>query len=296
VATFSDDIWGAGEAGPTDPLTVLRAPGGLYNTAKSAVRALYVLEILAAAGKPMRAVEIGARLGLSPSSADQILKTMVDSAHLIFNPITKLYFPSPRIARLGSSVAAHYFGDGALEGFLRAVHAAVGNRVTLSTALGPDMQVLAGLPAFRQTSFSRGPGSRASGRAYAPEPAAGVRVPVFRSSIGAAWLSAQDEKTVLATLRLCRRALGKAADDPAPILAGLERVRARGFAYGRISMDQGSSGLAMPLPATPAGIVLVVGASGPTQEMDVRLDDIVKLISAEIGRWLAPAAGKAEAS
>ncbi len=87
------------------PMRTFRHSGEIFNAAKSAIRALDVLEVLGKSARPMRAVEIGRARSGSASSADQLLKTMVDSAYLLFDPVTKRYSPSFRAARAGGNIA-----------------------------------------------------------------------------------------------------------------------------------------------------------------------------------------------
>ncbi|OYX21979.1 MAG: hypothetical protein B7Z04_00960 [Rhodobacterales bacterium 32-66-9] len=61
----------------------IRHPGERRNISKSAVRALDVLEHFAAVRRPLRATDIANALDLHPSSADQLLKSMVDAAYLL---------------------------------------------------------------------------------------------------------------------------------------------------------------------------------------------------------------------
>jgi DNA-binding IclR family transcriptional regulator len=80
------------------------------NGAKSASRALDVLELLGAVRQPVRAKQVANALALHPSSVNQLLKTMVNSGYLIFDPIKKLYRPSPRLTQFASWLVDCYWG------------------------------------------------------------------------------------------------------------------------------------------------------------------------------------------
>src|SRR4051812_36776195 len=64
----------------------------------SASRALDILEHFGDRQQPLRAKEIAQGLSLHLSSTSQLLKTMMHSGYLVFDPIKKLYSPSPRLA------------------------------------------------------------------------------------------------------------------------------------------------------------------------------------------------------
>ena len=235
--------------------------------AKSAIRALDILELLARTGKPLRAVEIASALALSPSSTHQLLKTMMDSAYLIFDPVSKRYHrivarrehrwiacrlllwarrdrPPRRCQSIGSSQAP----------------------LTISASQGSFMQIL---DVFE-------PGRNASSVIHdAPDlrpESIGLRVPIFGSCTGAAWLSAQSDETVLAIARLCRRALGQQASATSQILEIVRRVREQGYAFGGVSADDARRSIAVPFPPSRDGVVLVMAISAPTDEIRERRD------------------------
>ena len=67
-----------------------------------------MLEYFGEARRPLRAVEIAKALELHASTTDQLLKTMVDSAHLVFDARSKTYAPSHRLAGFGAWVVESY--------------------------------------------------------------------------------------------------------------------------------------------------------------------------------------------
>jgi DNA-binding IclR family transcriptional regulator len=105
-----------------------------------------------------------------------------------------------------------------------------------------------------------------------------MRIPLFGSSIGAAWLSTQTEETIRASVKLSRRELGKKANDVDAILEQVRRVAQRGYACGGISENGRFSGVTVPLPASPDGIVLVIGTAGPSDEIDARREELAASI------------------
>ena len=79
---------------------------------------------------------------LSASSADQLLKTMVDSAYLLLDPVTKRYWPSFRAARFGDAIAASYFAPELIDRLIERTHELTGELVGLFTSQGSFMQVI----------------------------------------------------------------------------------------------------------------------------------------------------------
>ena len=114
--SLSHDVFLPDETVSLSPLAIcVEEPRQGYNFSKSAVRALDILELFARIDRPLRAIDVTRLLGISPSSTIQLLKTMMDCAYLIFDPATKRYYPSPRLAEFGGWLSSKYFGDHKLQ-------------------------------------------------------------------------------------------------------------------------------------------------------------------------------------
>jgi DNA-binding IclR family transcriptional regulator len=111
------------------------------NAAKSALRALEVLEYFGSQNRPLRAFEIAQAFGLRPSSTDQMLKTLVDRAYLSFDAETKLYFPSIRLLGFASMMCREY-GGGQLRRLVIELSTETDSIVTVNTLCGIDTQVV----------------------------------------------------------------------------------------------------------------------------------------------------------
>ena len=135
---------------------------------RSATRALDVLEYFGQARRPLRAIEIARTLDLHPSTVNQLLKTMVESAHLTFDAGPKTYLPSPRLTRFSTWMVDVYGSDERLSGMIAQVQASSNEIVTLTTPNDGFMQVidLAGVD-FAAEGAERG-----------------LRVPMFSSVVG----------------------------------------------------------------------------------------------------------------
>jgi len=275
----SHDVWSPNATVNLSPFARVRERGEIGNVAKSAIRALDIVELLARTGRPLRAIEIAGALGLSPSSAHQLLKSMMDSAWLVFDPLTKRYHPSLRAANAGEALAESHYGPTAFARLVEAVHRSLGRALTVSASQGSFMQIL--------DLFE--PGHAPHGANERRQESIGLRVPIFGSCTGAAWLSAQNDETVLATARLCRRTLGEQAGDSAPIIELVRRIREQGYAFGGLSADDSSRAIALALPATRDGLVLVVSVSGPADIFQDEREAIAATLKGHIGHCLATA-------
>jgi DNA-binding IclR family transcriptional regulator len=91
---------------------------------------------------------------------------------------------------------------------------------------------------------------------------------------------------VLATARLCRRALGEQKGDTAQILDLVQRIREQGYAFGGLSADDSSRAIAIALPATRDGLVLVISISGPADEFQEDREAIAATLKGHVATYL----------
>ena len=273
----SYNVLGPGETVTLEPFARFAEPGHLFNYSKSAIRALEVLELFRHVGHKLKAREIARALGVGPSSADQLLKTLVDGAYLLFDPLTKYYWPSPRVAALAHSLDATLGIDGQLEQFVEAARDELRKNVNLAISQGAYMQLVNHATRSRADTSDLARYERWS-RQFAD----GTRVPLFGSSSGAAWLATQPRDMILYCISQCRRELGPLADDPERLLASIERVKDQGYSFGGISPENDFWGLSMTLPPSEQGPVHVVSVSAPHAELERDRDEILDYLRLKI--------------
>jgi DNA-binding IclR family transcriptional regulator len=263
------------------PFACVRPPGRVYNMAKSAVRALEIVEFIARSAEPIRGVDISRALSISPSSTHQILKSLMDWGYLLFDVESKCYHLSPRVTGLGACFSANYFGPGVLNELLNALQEASGRTISLVASQGSFMQVIECV----------GPKLHLPPTASSPpveSDPVGWQLPYFGSSAGAAWLSAQTDAVVLKVFQRSRRELGKLARNEAQVLETLRRVRRQGYAYSGALLEGGSWSVAAPLPPAANGVVLVLGVSIGSEENEQEAAHLGAVINRCIDLHLGP--------
>lgn len=238
----------------------VQRPGDRRSSSRSATRALDLLELFGRERRPLRAVEIGREMAMHASTTNQLLKTMVDSGHLVFDARAKSYLPSPRLAEFAGWIVATYGAGGRLRELVAELSACTGMVVTVSTPNDIDMQVIElALPEGRR-------GER------------GLRVSLFGSAVGSAYLAMLDDGEIA---RLAHRARVPPAEISA-LIAEVSGIRARGHAEGALE-DSPYWSLAMPLQGLRVPAVL--GLAGPADDMQARLDELLGIMRAAIARW-----------
>lgn len=224
-----------------------------------------MLEMFGSRRCPLRAVEIGAALNMNPSSTNQILKTMVDSGHLVFDARRKTYLPSARLTKFSRWNIELY------NSHIRDLLADIGQRTGLvATASSPN-------DLFMQIVDSVVPEDGAAER--------GLRISIFGSAIGSAYLSTLDEAEIE---RLAWRArLTREQTDALP--AQVAALRAQGFAQGP-SADDRIWSIAIPLPDRVFDVPTVVGVAGPLEAVRAQIAALVEAMRAAIAERFAPSA------
>lgn len=257
----------------TSTLTLNEAqpPGGKKNLSKSATRALDVLEYFALMGRPLRAVEIAQALELRTSSTDQLLKTLVDSAYLMFDSVDKLYYPSPRLVNFGSWLATNYFGDNRIYRLLQSIHQDTGDIVTLSIRYGSHMQIVDFIePVAKAGTIVKG-----------------SRVSITGSFIGTAFLTLHSDKEVI---RIVEQVSTETGHKPsvAELRELLKRVRqARDDGYVAVPAAAGTPwAMAMALPQPTSGMKMVLGLGGQSCPDEHEMAQLLPTLRSHIERWL----------
>jgi len=250
-------------------LVRVKRPSERRSLSRSATRALDVLEFFGEVRRPLRAVEISKMLGMHASTTNQLLKTMVDSAHLVFDARKKTYLPSPRLAEFSAWMDETYGAGGRLRELIRDVQSLTGMIVTLTTPNDLFMQVVdVATPVGRQTER-------------------GLRISLFGSAIGSAYLSMLEDGEVR---RLALRARVPATEVPT-ILAGAARIRRDGYADGA-STDKTFWSIAMPLPAQGLRVPTVLGLAGPPEHVRERLAEFREVMRDAIAHWINDSANR----
>ena len=242
----------------------VKRPGERRSLSRSATRALDVLEAFGTARRPLRAIEIARLLGLPPSTANQLLKTMAESAHLLFDARSKTYQPSPRLAAIASWIAETHGFDGSLSDLVGDVRERTGFVATVTCPSDLFMQVI-------ELSGAEGAGGER-----------GLKVSLFGSAIGSAFLSTVDNAEVR---RLAHRARVPDAAVPA-ILDALSAIRQTGHAAGPTAGSDIWS-IAVPLPKSVLNGRAVLGIAGPGEVLSAQPERYCAILQEAVARWIA---------
>lgn len=232
---------------------------------KSAVRSLDVLFLFASERRALSQKEIVNLLGYPQSSATFLLKTMVTSGYLIYDPSDRVYFPTPKVLSVGDWLRQTDYGrmdgDSPLAELIRELEAEFGETVALSTQ--NDTNVYWHRVITRDLPRDL----------YYPE---GHMYPLTYSSHGWVLMSRLDPERVD---RMCRLVNAREPDirlrvKPDEAVKRADQIRQRGYYYHRNTFLVGGCSVSMLLPGKIAGRAVAIGVGGTVDRFEKKLDQI----------------------
>ena len=236
---------------------------------KSAQRALEILEVFARQRRPLALKEVLEELGYPTSSGSALMKSLVSLGYLDYDRERRTYFPTMRIAVLGSWVPRALFGEGPLLAALEDLHRRIGETVVLAVQSDLHAQYVHVIHSSEPLQLRIPPGT--------------LR-PLARSGMGLVLLSAKKD----AEIERLRRRINAAGDEVMQsredLMARVNEVRARGYAFSKNSISPGLGIIGAALPNGPFGRVAAVGVAGRVPRLDDKKDAIVADLQAMIAR------------
>jgi DNA-binding IclR family transcriptional regulator len=231
--------------------------------AKSAARAFDILDYFGAESRPLRAGEIAQTFKFSPSTTDQLLKTLVHRGYLTFSQSTKLYFPSVRLLTFANMLSTHYGGPN-LQRLLSNLQSETGEVVTVVTVCDACVQIVECpvLPEFKGLSYA------------------------IDTVPGRVLLSQHSER---AARRIVERAVlhrSCSAERAGPLIDSSLAIRKAGYSSGRSGVLPNWWVVTVPLPCSAAGVPTAIAVSGKGRQLRSNELDLVHLVQNSIQRIL----------
>lgn len=236
----------------------------------SVSRAFALLEHFRAVRGPRSLTDLVTATGWPTSSVNDLLKTLSLDGYVAFDTASRTYFPTTRLAELGSWVTSDVVLPGPPFRSLKRLRKVTGETVLMGTPNELEVLYLAVLEAARPIQ------PVLSGR-RTPRP-------LVQSGMGWALLSAQDDAFVE---RVYRRSVAKglvtrAALPHATLASRLDEVRQRGFVHVTDVRNPAAAIIAAPVPATYQGMHIAIAVGGPTGRIGERAKRIASQLVKEI--------------
>ena len=239
---------------------------------KSAKRAFEILEAFSRHRRPLALKELLDELDYPASSGSALMKSLVALGYLDYDGERRTYFPTMRIAALGSWVPRTLFGDGPLLGALEDLHRETGETVILAVQSDLHAQYVHVIPSPEPLQLRVPPGTRR---------------PLAQSGLGLVLLSAKRDPEIERLRRRINAAGEGAALSRDEMMARVNAVRARGYAFSRNAISQGVGIIGAALPNGPFGRVFAVGAAGQVERLERKEDEIVAALKTMLWRLAA---------
>ena len=236
---------------------------------KSAKRAFEILEAFSRHRRPLALKELLDELDYPASSGSALMKSLVALGYLDYDGERRTYFPTMRIAALGSWVPGTLFGDGPLLGALEDLHRETGETVILAVQSDLHAQYVHVIPSPEPLQLRVPPGTRR---------------PLAQSGLGLVLLSAKRDPEIERLRRRINAAGEGAALSRDEMMARVNAVRARGYAFSRNAISQGVGIIGAALPNGPFGRVFAVGAAGQVERLERKEDEIVAALKTMLWR------------
>jgi DNA-binding IclR family transcriptional regulator len=195
---------------------------------------LRVLELFDELQREARVSEIADRLAFPQSSTSLLLKCLEQLGYLTYDPETRAYLPSPRVALLGTWLDSGPVRNGALHRMLEELSRKTGDTVILAARNGIYSQYIHVAQAPSAMRFHVPPGSRRL---------------VTWSATGFALLAGTPEHEIRS---LCVRTNAEAPDrqvriEVSRVLENVKQAREQGYFFSRGLVTPGAGSIAIPL-------------------------------------------------
>lgn len=239
---------------------------------QSLQRGLGILEVVAARGSGAPLAEISRELGLHPSTAFHLLRTLVALGYLSQDASTRRYRLDSKVFHLVASVSTEGQLVDVAESFVAEL--ARESRETSHLAVYEH-----GLAVVICKVDGSGP--------LMVSERIGTRRPLHCTAIGKVLLAYLHEPEVLAVLSQMRllRYTAKTITDRASLERELARVRDRGYALDDEEFSQGVRCVAAPVFNVSGQLVAALGLSGPTIRVTrERMAELITLVTGSARR------------
>ncbi|GGB36270.1 transcriptional regulator [Tistrella bauzanensis] len=245
---------------------------------KSAARVIHVLEYFDDVRRAATVSEIAEHHDWPLSSTSVLMRSLVTLGYLDYEPATRTYMPTTRVALLGNWIQANLFKDGQLMHLMEWVSEQTGETVVVAARNGLGAQYIQVLQATNPMRMVVRLGT--------------VR-PLCWSGSGWMLLSTMDDDTVrkLAQRHNADVAPGNSAIpgrriDIPRLIEVIADVRARGYAFSANQVTANGGLIAMLLPTAPGDKPLVIGLAGLTTVLEANLDRYVAVMRDGIARHI----------
>ena len=238
---------------------------------KSAVRVIGIFELFEAERRPLKISEIVERLGVPQSSVSTLMKTLIAQGFMDFDPDTRQFRPSARLAFLGHWALGAPDSIEQVQSVMRRLADETGESVLLGAQNGLMMQYLSVIDSPQALRFSLRPG---------------LMRPIHKTGLGIMLMTVKSDAEIGRLLRRYNLEHGQDGSYAveAEVRSMVAAARKQGFFRTESLMTPGAGVIAALLPLPVRGRYLGLGIGGPDARLTERFDELrAALLSAASG-------------
>ena len=239
---------------------------------KSSERTLALFELFSLEQTPLTIKKMSEGLGIPQSSTSVLVKSLVDMGYLERNERARTYYPTLRIALLGTWLRQHHRRAGQLPQLLEEVTQRTG---------------IASLLAMRNGIYSQYLMVHSPPEERRIHVESGMLYPLACSSTGWCLLSLETkqniDKIVRRTMIEAKHAHWRASAKYAP--ENVAHVLRHGFAFSKGEIAKGLGAISILLPSIPGAYAASIGVGGTIEEVEAKKDlilDALKNVAASV--------------
>jgi DNA-binding IclR family transcriptional regulator len=246
------------------------------NRSSTALKALKVLEAVAASSQPVSVSEVAQRVDIDGSTAYRMLRTLVDAGYVVQDEISKRYRLSYKVVSLSRNLLAENKVTRLIHERLEQITAETRETLHLSVLDGNETVLILQVKGTQlvKVDFQ-----------------IGDRVPLHCTSIGKVLLAFQDvqyiEETIAAGLP---KMASNTITDPDELRKELQRIRSQGYAIDDREFSDNMRCVAVPIFESGRRVHRGISISGPdfrfTFERLEKLKDPLLKVSWELSEQL----------
>ena len=210
------------------------------------IKALRVLEALAASDEPRGVAELSRQVGLTKSNTFRILATLASQGYVRSHPETGRYSLTLRVWEQGAKVIERHPVRRVAQPHLRALYGQLGETILLSVLEVPEVLYLAKIESDYPV--------RASARV-------GSRAPAWRTASGKAMLAFHSDEVVANVITFAQLSEEQAEQ----LRSEFQEIRNRGYARSVNGSRQGVHSVAAAVWSSETAPTSAVSVSGPAE-------------------------------
>lgn len=243
------------------------------STSSTALKALRVLEIVAASPQPISLSDVAERVQTDKSTAYRMLNTLVDAGYLLRDNDSKHYQLSYKVVSLSRNLLAENEVFQLSRRILERVKNVTGETVHLCV-----------LDGFQTVLVQKVKGSQL----VAVDFQIGDRSPLHCTAIGKALLAFQDVRVVEEVIAMGLPSVAvNTITDPAALRQELHRVRAQGYAIDNQELADNMRCIAVPIFEHGGHVRMGISMSGPDSRFTLEKLEALKVPLLEASRELS---------